>query len=148
MTGTIFHHIALNCKDMGATEQFYSTHFGFRRARTITLPDAQIIFLRAGDAYLELFQAKSDSVAAQQDGPAAQGIRHVAFRVDDVDAKLAEMGAAAKVTLGPFGFDAFIPGWRTVWVTDPDGNIIEISQGFRDESNLPVNVVNWREGMN
>ena len=29
-------------------------------------------------------------------------------------------------------FDAFIPGWRTVWVADPDGNIVEISQGFKD----------------
>ena len=30
-------------------------------------------------------------------------------------------------------FDAFIKGWRTVWVADPDGNIVEISQGFQDE---------------
>jgi len=29
-------------------------------------------------------------------------------------------------------FDAFIPGWKTAWVSDPDGNILEISQGFKD----------------
>jgi glyoxylase I family protein len=34
-------------------------------------------------------------------------------------------------------FDAFIPGWRTVWVADPDGRIIEISQGYRDQDNPP-----------
>ena len=149
MTDTVFHHIALNCKDMAATERFYGAHFGFKRARTIVLPDAQIVFLRAGDAYLELFQAKGETAAQQNDGPAAQGIRHMAFRVDDVDAKLAAMGGDARVTLGPFGFDAFIPGWRTVWVSDPDGNIVEISQGFRDENEMaPVASGNWREGMN
>jgi glyoxylase I family protein len=50
-----------------------------------------------------------------------------------VDAKLKELGAEAHISLGPFDFDAFIPGWRTVWVADPEGNIVEISQGFVDE---------------
>jgi len=52
-----------------------------------------------------------------------------------VDAKLAEMGDAARITLGPFDFDAFIPGWRTVWVADPEGNIVEITQGYVDDPN-------------
>ena len=55
-----------------------------------------------------------------------------------MDAKLAAMGDEAKVTFGPFGFDAFIPGWRTVWIADPDGNIVEISQGYTDEENPPA----------
>lgn len=29
------------------------------------------------------------------------------------------------------------PGWRTVWLADPDGRIIEISQGFTDQENPP-----------
>ena len=71
--------------------------------------------------------------AATADGPHYPGWRHIAFKVDDVDATLAAMGADAKVTLGPLDFDAFIKGWRTVWVADPDGNIVEISQGFTDQ---------------
>ncbi len=39
---------------------------------------------------------------------------------------------------GPFDFDAFIPGWRTVWVADPEGNIVEITQGYQDEENPPA----------
>ena len=35
------------------------------------------------------------------------------------------------------GFEDFIPGWRTVWVADPDGNIVEISQGFVDQDHPP-----------
>jgi glyoxylase I family protein len=58
--------------------------------------------------------------------------------VDNVDAKLAEMGEDARITLGPLDFDAFITGWRTVWVADPNGNIVEISQGYVDQENPPL----------
>ena len=57
--------------------------------------------------------------------------------MDNVDATLAAIGADASVTLGPLSFDDFVPGWRTVWVADPDGNIVEISQGYKDQSNVP-----------
>jgi glyoxylase I family protein len=57
--------------------------------------------------------------------------------VDDVDAKLAEMGNDAKITLGPVDFDNVIPGWRTAWLADPEGNIVEISQGYVDQENPP-----------
>ena len=55
----------------------------------------------------------------------------------EIDAAVAAMGADAKITLGPLSFDDFIPGWRTVWVADPDGNIVEISQGYTDQANVP-----------
>jgi glyoxylase I family protein len=61
-----------------------------------------------------------------------------AFQVDDVDEKLAEIGFDAEVTLGPLAFDNFIPGWKTAWVRDPDGNIVEISQGFVDQERPPA----------
>jgi glyoxylase I family protein len=34
-------------------------------------------------------------------------------------------------------FNDFIPGWRTAWIADPEGNIVEISQGFTDQENPP-----------
>jgi glyoxylase I family protein len=135
-----FSHIALSCQDPVATERFYARHFGFKRARVIPLGgDAQIVFIRSGDVYLELFAAEGESPVpvAGQDGPHYPGIRHLAFQVENVDAVLAAMGDEARVTLGPLDFDAFIPGWRTVWVSDPDGNIVEISQGYTDQDNPP-----------
>lgn len=42
----------------------------------------------------------------------------------------------ALVTLGPLNFDDLIPGWRSVWVADPNGNIVEISQGYVDQDDL------------
>jgi glyoxylase I family protein len=38
---------------------------------------------------------------------------------------------------GPCDFSALIPGWATVWIADPQGNIVEISQGVVDEDNPP-----------
>ena len=139
MSELAFHHMAVACKDPLALERWYTTHFGFRRARYIPLGDDAIVFIKCGDAYLELFTAKEDSPvpAKVQDGPWYPEWRHIAFKVDDVDAKLAAMGSDARVTHGPFDFGAFIPGWKTVWVADPEGNIVEISQGYVDEENPP-----------
>ena len=129
------------CRDMAATEQFYTKHFGFRRARVAPLGGGDaIVFLKSGSFYLELFKATATSPAPTPGGPGPEypGWRHLAFMVDDVDAKLTEMGADAKITAGPMDFDAFIPGWRTVWIADPDGNIVEISQGYVDEDHPPA----------
>jgi glyoxylase I family protein len=140
MASLWFSHVALACQDPNATERFYSEHFGFRRARVIPLGDDQIVFIKSGSVYLELFKAREGRTGAVPtgDGPWSPGVRHLAFQVDDVDAKLAAMGAAAAVTQGPMSFNAFIPGWRTVWVKDPDGNIVEISQGYVDEVGPPA----------
>ena len=66
-------------------------------------------------------------------GPESPGYRHLAFQVEDVDAKLAEMGSEAWITLGPLDFGSVIPGWRTVWLADPDGRVVEVSQGYVDQ---------------
>jgi glyoxylase I family protein len=130
-------HVGLNCRDIGSTERFYSTVFGFRRVRTVPLDgDERVVFLRRGDSYLELFAAAGgEPRAASADGPRQAGtIRHLAFQVEDVDAFLAELDGSAPITLGPVDFDTVIPGWRTVWISDPDGVVIEVSQGYRDEA--------------
>jgi glyoxylase I family protein len=136
---TVFSHVAISCKDPLATERFYTKHFGFSRARVIPLGNSQIVFIKRDDIYLELFAASESAphAPAEKDGPAYPGWRHLAFKVSNVDATLADMGADAKVTLGPLSFDDFIPGWRTAWVADPDGNIVEISQGYTDQDNPP-----------
>lgn len=142
MTLQIFSQVALTCKDPIITEKFYTKHFGFKRARVVKMPeDEQIVFIKMGDSafYLELFEAKEESPVANpiNDGPQYPSVRHLAFKVNNVDEKLTEIGNDAKVTLGPLDFDDYIPGWRTAWLADPDGRIIEISQGFVDEDNPP-----------
>ncbi len=140
MANLVFSHMALNCKDPAAVERFYTRYFGFKRARLIALGDTQIVFIKCGTMYLELFSAEGQSPAAMPaaDGHHFPGWRHIAFQVDDVDAKLAELGDAAQITLGPLDFSDFIPGWHTVWISDPEGNIVEISQGYTDQANPPA----------
>lgn len=131
-----FAHVGITCRDPAALERFYVQHFGFERARTVPLGDGeQIVFLKSGNVHLELFQAKEESPLPppDRDGYGFPGLRHLAFSVPNVDAKLAELGVNAPIKLGPLGFDSILPGWRGVWVADPEGNIIELSQGYQDE---------------
>ena len=132
-----FSHVALSCGDRAAVERFYTKHFGFKRARVI---GDDVLFLKSDTAYLELFHAEGEAPLppAGADGPHYAGLRHLAFQVDDVNAKLAAMGDDARITLGPLSFDAVIPGWRTVWIADPEDNVVEISQGYVDEENPPA----------
>ena len=137
MTLQIVSQLAITCADQSVTESWYTKNFGFRRSRVATLPDGkEIIFLKMADSsfYLELFAADGPSPLPQatNDGHTFPGFRHLAFKVDDVDKKLMEIDSP-EISLGPLDFDGYIPGWRTVWIVDPDGRIIEISQGFQDE---------------
>jgi glyoxylase I family protein len=127
-------HVALNCADPALTEEFYRRWFGFRRARVVPLGDTEIVFLRSGQVYLELFGAEGAGVRGAADGPRQPGIaRHLAFQTDDVDVFLAGLDGGVPVSLGPLGFDDVLPGWRSVWLLDPDGVVVEVSQGFHDQ---------------
>jgi glyoxylase I family protein len=133
--GVSWSHVGLNCGDQARTEEFYRRWFGFRRVRTVELGQGeQIVFLRNGPALLELFAAAGDPAPpATADGPRQAGTtRHLAFHTDDVEAFLARLDGQAPVCLGPLDFDGFIPGWRSVWLADPDGVVVEVSQGYRD----------------
>jgi glyoxylase I family protein len=135
-----FFHLAVTVKDLPGFESFYARYFGFKRVRVIDLGDnAELIFLRNDEGfYFEVFpsEEKRPYPMAEADGPHYPGLRHIAFQVKDVDAKLEEMGDEAVITLGPLHFDDFIPGWKTVWLKDPEGNIVEITQGYKDQEGL------------
>jgi glyoxylase I family protein len=131
-----FHHISLTCADPLAVERYYTRHFGFLRARVVALPGGgQIVFIRNREMYFELFQATEAAPIppATGDGYAWPSVRNFSFMVDDVDAKVAAMGADANVVFGPLGFDDFLPGWRSVWLRDPGGHLLQLTQGFYDD---------------
>jgi glyoxylase I family protein len=139
MASLRFSHMALSCKDPLAVERFYTQHFGFKRARVVAPGENQVVFIKRDDIYLEIFRATREApvTPASGAGPEYPDWRHLAFQVDNVDAKVAEMGDDAKITLGPLDFSSVIPGWRSVWIADPDGHIVEISQGYVDQENPP-----------
>lgn len=139
MISTQFSHIAVTCTDPIKFEEFYNKYFHFKRARTIALGNSkELVFIKDENGfYFEIFPKELENPLPpfEQDGPHFPGIRHIAFKVDDIDAKLIEMGKDAIISLGPLSFDDFIKGWKTVWLKDPEGNILEISQGYTDENN-------------
>jgi glyoxylase I family protein len=134
-----FSHVALNCADPIAIERFYTQHFGFRRARVYDPGPDQVVMIRSGNMWLELFKKLEPSPLGkpEQDGSDYVGYRHMAFLVDDLDAMLAELGDTARLSLGPIDMSQYIPGMRVAWVADPEGNIVELNQGYTDEINPP-----------
>jgi catechol 2,3-dioxygenase-like lactoylglutathione lyase family enzyme len=69
-TGVRRSHVGLNCRDQARTEEFYSRWFGFRRARVVEADGAEVIFLRSGDVYLELFASDGTRLfEPRADGP-------------------------------------------------------------------------------
>ena len=139
MAQYVINHVALSCDDPLAVERWYTKHFGFERGRVYAPGPDQVVMIRAGGVYLELFSSKEQRPAPKGGGagPEYSGFRHLAFLVDDLDAKLAEMGDEAPLTLGPLDMSEFIPGMRVAWIADPEGNVVELNQGYVDEENPP-----------
>jgi glyoxylase I family protein len=136
MQDLTFHHIALTCGSVDRTERFYCENFGFTRKRAFPIGEGkEIVYIGNGAIYLELFPKSEERQAPgpERDGPGFPAVRHFAFKVADVDAALAVLHDKPDISLGPVSFDMFIPGWKSVWIRDPDGNIVELSQGYRDE---------------
>jgi glyoxylase I family protein len=133
------HHISLACDDPIAVERFYTKHFGVRRARVVPTSDGQVVFLRGAGTLFELFHAGQSNPLkpAEKDGYPWSGLRNFSVEVDSVDRKIAEMGADAVVTFGPLDFNEFVPGWKSAWLRDPSGSIIQITQGYVDQDNPP-----------
>jgi glyoxylase I family protein len=138
MSGAM-HHIGLNCTDPIAIERWYGKHFGFERLRVYLPGPDQVVVIGNGGVALELFPTKAEAATSrgEADGPANPGVRHLAFLVPDLDAKLAQMGDDAKITLGPLDMSGFIEGMRVAWISDPEGNVVELNQGYTDEQKPP-----------
>ena len=135
MVSTKASHVGLTCQDPVRLENFYTRYFGFKRARVYAPGPGQVVMIKSGSFYLELFEAteKSPLPPPEKSGPEFPGWRHLCFLVEDLEAKLKELGDAVKVTLGPVDMSGFIPGMKVCWVADPEGNIIELNQGYLDE---------------
>jgi catechol 2,3-dioxygenase-like lactoylglutathione lyase family enzyme len=120
------HHMALTCKEVDATETFYCRHLGFRRVRTCRPGEpGQFVMIRNGDFCLELFGGGTDSE------PPKMGFKHLCFEVDDVDAWYNRLKDVAEFTSEPKN-STISPWLRLAFFKDPDGNMIELNQGWKD----------------
>ncbi|MCC7495773.1 MAG: VOC family protein [Fimbriimonadaceae bacterium] len=127
---TMVHHLALNCRDRAAVEAFYSHFFGFRRARVFHAGQPnEFVMLRCGGTCLELFDGPPEGSGGEQ----PVGFKHLAFEIDDLDARHAALTAAGHQPGALIDCGALVPGLRICFLRDPDGNIVELLEGWSDE---------------
>ena len=125
-------HIAFNCVDKAAQEAFYTKHFGFRRCRVFNAgrPD-EFVMLRLGGTCLELFSGNAPLAA--RGGEQSVGFRHLAFAVPDLDAAVASLRADGLRTDEIIDCSAILEGLRVCFLDDPEGNRLELMEGFKDD---------------
>jgi len=125
-------HIAFNCINRAGQEAFYAKHFGFRRCRVFNAgrPD-EFVMLRLGGTCIELFSAGAKAPA--RGGEQGVGFRHLAFEVPDLDAAVASLRADGFRTDEIIDCSAILEGLRVCFFDDPEGNRLELMEGFKDD---------------
>ncbi|WP_172203672.1 VOC family protein [Niveibacterium sp. COAC-50] len=125
MTPRSIHHAAIICSDYARSKRFYTEVLGlrvvaetYRAARDswkldLALPDG---------AQIELFSFPG--APPRPSWPEAQGLRHLAFVVDNLDADFAALTAAG-VEVEPVRIDE-LTGARYTFFADPDGLPLEL----------------------
>jgi methylmalonyl-CoA/ethylmalonyl-CoA epimerase len=87
-------HIGFVVADVEQAMEFYRSAFGLEEWERIALPErhADIGVTRLGETLLELIAPTSEEAAfARFLREKGAGIHHIAYRVDDIDAALAEL---------------------------------------------------------
>lgn len=118
------HHVALICSDYPRSKYFYTQVLGlaviaetYRTAR-----DSWKLDLSLGDARLELFSFPG--APARPSYPEAQGLRHLAFAVDDLESAVAHLQNHG-VACEPIREDE-LTGKRFTFFADPDDLPLEL----------------------
>lgn len=110
------HHVSLNVGDLDEATRFYTEVLGLE---VLPRPDFGFpgLWLRAEGQEIHLMQVEKHRAPEGQ---------HFAFRVDDIDASVAELQDLGVEVRGPYA----IPGVsaRQAFFHDPSGNMIELNQ--------------------
>ncbi|MGB9651856.1 MAG: methylmalonyl-CoA epimerase [Candidatus Cybelea sp.] len=89
-------HVAIVVKDLEATLQLYTQRLGFKEVFREVVYDqgVETVGLEAGESFVELLLPLDESSPiARFRGDAATKLHHTAYRVADIEAKLAELRA-------------------------------------------------------
>ena len=120
------HHVAISTTQFERLRAFYVETLGL----TVVggFPDQEIVFLDAGGVTLEIVGER----APGQPSPAGferRGWQHLAWEVEDVDAAYADLIARGVAGHSPpVDFPPDAPRLRIAFLTDPDGNLLELVQ--------------------
>ncbi len=118
------HHVAIICADYPRSKAFYTEVLGFEiieetyRAER----DSYKLDLKVGNGQIELFSFPGAPVRPSY--PEAQGLRHLAFAVNDILAQITKLEASGVAT-EPVRIDD-LTGKRFTFFNDPDGLPLEL----------------------
>ena len=120
------HHIAIITSDYEKTRDFYVRKLGFKVIRENHREDRADIKLdlSLGDCELEIFVNKN--APKRPSYPEALGLRHLAFKVKNIEKAVEELNAKG-IETEPIRFDVFTEE-RMTFFKDPDGLPIEIRE--------------------
>ena len=120
------HHIAVICSDYARAKEFYIDKLGFSLEKEFYRPAQQdyLRMLRLGETVIELF-IRSDA-PARVNNPEAMGLRHLAFRVEDIVPAVAWLNSMG-IETEPIRVDAY-NGGRFTFFKDPDGLPLELHE--------------------
>ena len=121
------HHIAIIASDYDKAKEFYVDKLGFKVKREVERKEREdfIIFLDAGDNIeIELFIEKNPPERVTR--PEARGLRHLAFRVDDIFKSVEELKKRGieteEIRIDPLN------GKHMTFFFDPDGLPLELHE--------------------
>lgn len=121
-------HVAFKVNDLDRSLDFYGK-LGFPEFLRLNNADGRpwIVYLKVTDQlFLELFPGGTGEPVA---GPQSTGVNHLCLTTEDIeatDAHLKSVGITPSSAL--VASKRGVDGNRGMWVTDPDGNRIEIME--------------------
>ena len=120
------HHIAIICSDYAKAKAFYMDKLGFELIREVYRPEIgdYLRMLKLGDTVIELF-IRPDA-PQRVNNPEAMGLRHLAFRVEDIEPAVAWLNAVG-IETEPVR-DDLCNGGRFTFFKDPDGLPLELHE--------------------
>lgn len=120
------HHVAIIVSDYGRAKEFYVEKLGFPILRENFRAERGDwkLDLKFGDGELELFAIPG--APERPSYPEARGLRHLAFRVEDVEAAAVELERRG-IACEPIRVDPFTGG-RMTFFHDPDGLPLELHE--------------------
>lgn len=120
------HHIAINASDYAKTKAFYVDILGFALIEENHRPEKQDIKLdlKMGSYALEIFV--SPHYPKRPTYPEALGLRHLAFKVTDIEATVAYL-KRHHIVCEPIRTDTFT-GEKMTFFFDPDQLPLEIHE--------------------
>jgi glyoxylase I family protein len=154
------HHTSFSTNSLEAMVRFYRDLLGLEqiassswgkgteiadRVTSLTDSEAEVVLLRAGNAFIEIFHYLNPKGADPEPNRQAcdVGVRHVCFDVVDIDREYERLAAAGvRFHCAPAAFGSV----KCTYGRDPDGNIFELQEVLNPASPLHPSHLRLLEG--